>query len=69
MLHFADIDDELDCNAHFGSMTFVDPINDNYTIKLVLAQRAEKPGPKPKVHGAKIAPKIAPVFDVKFRIS
>ena len=41
-LHFADIDDELDCDAHFGSMTFVDPTDDNYTIKLALAQRAKK---------------------------
>ena len=95
-LHFADIDDELDCDAHFGSMTFIDPTNDNYALKLVSAQRAKKllsqeeivaelvddpvlkfkaegqlmkkPGPKPKVPGAKIAPKVTPVFNAKFRI-
>src|SRR5258705_10957718 len=95
-LHFADIDDELNCNAHFGSMTFINPTNDNYTLKLASAQRAKKllskeeivaelvddpvlkfkaegqltkkPGPNPKVPGAKIAPKVTLVFDVKFRI-
>src|SRR5258707_8118751 len=96
-LRFTDIDDELNCNADFGSMTFIDPTNDNYTLKLALAQRAEKllsqeeivaelvdnpvlkfkaegqltkkSGPKPKVPGAKIAPKVTLVFDMKFRIS
>src|SRR5258708_2281294 len=42
MLCFTDVNDELDCDAHFGSMTFVDPTDDNYTIKLALAQRAKK---------------------------
>src|SRR5258708_22581952 len=41
-LRFTDIDDKLDCDASFGSMTFIDPTDDNYTLKLVLAQRAEK---------------------------
>src|SRR5260221_1432752 len=96
-LHFGDIDDELNCDAHFGSMTFINPTNDNYALKLVLAQRAKKllsqeeivaelvdnpvlkfkaegqltkkPGPKPKVPGAKIAPKVTPVFNAKVRIS
>src|SRR5260221_3283726 len=95
-LHFTDVDDELDCDAHFGSMTFINPTNDNYALKLASAQRAEKllsqeeivaelvdnpvlkfkaegqltkkPGPKPKVPGAKIAPKVTLVFDMKFRI-
>src|SRR5258708_30975190 len=95
-LCFADVNDELDCNAHFGSMTFIDPTNDNYTLKLASAQTAKKllsqeeivselvhapvlkfkaegqltkkPGPKPKVPGAKIAPKVTPVFNTKFRI-
>ena len=93
MLCFADIDGELNCDAHFRSMTFINPTDDNYTIKLASAQRAKKllsqeeivaelvddpvlkfkaegqltkkPGPKPKVTGAK----VAPVFDVKFGIS
>jgi len=96
MLHFADVNDELDCDACFRSMTFIDLTDDNYALKLVSAQRAKKllsqeeivaelvddpvlkfkaegqltkkPGPKPKVPGAKIAPKVTPVFDVKFRI-
>src|SRR5258708_4324795 len=95
-LHFADVDDKLDCNAHFGSMTFINSTDDNDALKLALAQRAKKllsqeeivaelvddpvlkfkaegqltkkPGPKPKVPGAKIAPKVTLVFDVKFRI-
>ncbi len=95
-LHFTDINDKLDCDACFGSMTFINPTDDNYTLKLVSAQRAKKllsqeeivaelvddpvlkfkaegqltkkPGPKPKVPGAKIAPKVTPVFNTKFRI-
>ncbi len=42
MLCFTDINDEFDCNAHFRSMTFIDPTDDNYTIKLASAQRAKK---------------------------
>ncbi len=96
-LCFTDIDEDINCDAHFGSMTFIDPLDENYAIKLALAQRAEKlltqeeivtelvddpvlkfkaegqltkkPGPKPKIPGAKIAPKVAPVFSMKFRIS
>src|SRR5260221_5875934 len=96
MLCFTDVNDKLDCNAHFRSMTFINPTNDNYTLKLASAQRAnkllsheeivaelldnpvlkfkaegqltKKPGPKPKVPGAKIAPKVTLVFDMKFRI-
>ena len=47
-LCFADVNDELDCNACFGSMTFIDPTNDNYTIKLALAQRAKNSSHKRK---------------------
>ena len=95
-LCFADVDDDINCDVHFGSMTFIDPTDDNYAIKLASAQRAEKllpqeeivaelvddpvlkfkaegqltkkPGPKLKVTGAKVAPKVAPVFNMKFRI-
>ena len=38
-LCFADIDDELDCNAHFGSMTFIDP---TILIQSVIASFQEK---------------------------
>src|SRR5258708_20357612 len=41
-LHFTDVNDEIDCNACFRSMTFIDPTNDNYAIKLASAQRAKK---------------------------
>ena len=41
-LHFTDINDKLDCDACFGSMTFINPTDDNYALKLALAQRAEK---------------------------
>src|SRR5258705_12589275 len=34
MLCFTDVNDELDCDACFGSMTFINPTNDNYTPKL-----------------------------------
>ena len=94
---FVDIDDEIDGKTYFGSMTFIDPNDDNYAIKLASAQRADKllsqeeivtelvndpvlkfkaegqlmkkAGLKPKVSGAKPAPKTPPVFDAKFRIS
>src|SRR5258708_14532800 len=97
MLCFTDINDKLDCDACFRSMTFIDPTDDNYALKLVSAQRAKKllsqeeivaelvdnpvlkfkaegqltkkSGPKPKVPGAKIAPKVTLVFVMKFRIS
>jgi len=87
---FVDIDDEIDGETYFRSMTFIDPNNDNYAIKLASAQRADKllsqeeivaelvddpvlkfkaegqltkkAGPKPKVSGAKPAPKTPPVF-------
>src|SRR5260221_1905139 len=41
-LCFTEVDDELDCNAHFGSMTFINPTDDNYALKLASAQRAKK---------------------------
>src|SRR5258708_37795190 len=41
-IHFADIDDEIDGETYFGSMTFIDPNDDNYAIKLASAQRADK---------------------------
>src|SRR5260221_10810409 len=31
-LHFTDVNDEINCNACFGSMAFIDPTDDNYTI-------------------------------------
>ncbi len=42
MIHFADIDDEINGETYFGSMTFIDPNDDNYAIKLASAQRADK---------------------------